>query len=112
MVKIVDPPRRSLPGSIPKKNGGTEVIAQNLKFILFLGFVAAIYIANSHSSEKKIRSIQELQRELKEVRWTYLSLKSEVMMESQYSEVVRKVAPMGLSPEGIEPKVFEIITEK
>ncbi len=112
MVKIVDPPKRSLPGSIPKKNGGTEVIAQKLKFILFLGFVAAIYIANSHSSEKKIRSIQELQRELKEVRWTYLSLKSEVMMESQYSEVVRKVAPMGLSPEGIEPKVFEIITEK
>lgn len=112
MVKIVDPPKSSLQGGISKKNTGTEVIAQNLKFILFLGFVAAIYIANSHSSEKKIRNIQELQKELKEVRWTYLSLKSEVMMESQYSEVVRKVAPIGLSPEGFQPKVFELIKEK
>jgi hypothetical protein len=112
MVKIVEPPKQSLQDSIPKKNLGTEVIAQNLKYILFLGFLAALYIGNSHSSEKKIRDIQELQKELKEVRWTYLSLKSEVMMESQYSEVVKKVAPLGLAPEGAQPKIFEVIKEQ
>jgi predicted aconitase len=112
MVKIVEPPQQSFQESAPKKSLGTEVIAENLKFILFLGLLAAIYIGNSHSSEKKIRNIQELQKELKEVRWTYLSLKSEVMMESQYSEVVKKVAPLGLSPEGDQPKVFEMIVEK
>lgn len=112
MVKIVEPPQHSSQGKVPKKNLGTEIIAQNLKYILFLGFLAALYIGNSHSSEKKIRRIQELQMELKEVRWTYLSLKSEVMMESQYSEVVKKVAPLGLSPEGSQPKIFEMVKEQ
>lgn len=108
MVKIVEQPQSSLQGGVSKNNSGTGMIAQNLKYILFLGFMAAIYIGNSHSSEKKIRSIQELQKELKEVRWTYLSLKSELMMESQYSAVIQKVAPLGLSPEGSQPKVFEM----
>lgn len=68
------------------------------------------YIANAHYSEKKIRAIQDLQREVKELRWEYMSIKSGLMYNTKQSEVVKAVAPLGLKPMKGKPK--KIIVEK
>ncbi len=73
-----------------------EFILKNLPFLVFLGFLAVIYIANSHYAERNVRKIQVLQKELKELRWFYMSLQSENMVNSMQSEVVDKVADDGL----------------
>ncbi|KAA3626751.1 MAG: hypothetical protein DWQ02_20270 [Bacteroidetes bacterium] len=73
-----------------------EFILKNLPFLVFLGFLAVIYIANSHYAERNVRKIQVLQKDLKELRWFYMSLQSENMVNSMQSEVVDKVADDGL----------------
>lgn len=71
-------------------------VLKNLSFVGFLGFVAIIYIANAHYSEKKIRQIQAMEQDIRELRWKYMSLKSEVMYNSKQSEIAKDVEPNGL----------------
>lgn len=73
-----------------------DFILKNLPFLVFLGFLAVIYIANSHYAERNVRKIQELHKEMKELRWFYMSLQSENMVNSMQSEVLDKVEDEGL----------------
>ena len=72
------------------------MILKNLPYILFLGLLATVYIANAHYSEKKVRQIQQLQNEVKELRWNYMSIKSDLMYNSKRSEVVKQAEALDL----------------
>lgn len=73
-----------------------RALVTNMPFIFFLSALALVYIANSHLAEKKIRRINKLGREIKELRWEYLNVKSELMFRSKMSEVSKAVEPLGL----------------
>ena len=82
-----------------------EWVFKNLTFVFFIGFLGLVYIANAHFAEKKVRQIQSLQKEMKELRWEYMSLKSDIMYNYKLSEVSKKVELKGLrlkSPKKIE----------
>lgn len=81
-----------------------RAITQNMPFILFLSALALVYIANSHLAEKKIRNINKLGREIKELKWEYLNVKSELMFRSKMSEVSKSVETMGLKPLSSPPQ--------
>jgi|APTNR8051073442_1049403.scaffolds.fasta_scaffold01891_10 Tfp pilus assembly protein PilO len=82
----------------------SEWILKNLGFTAFLGVLAIVYIANAHQAEGNVRQIQELQREVRELRWRYMSLQSENMFNSLRSEVVDKVRDDGLQLHRGAPK--------
>lgn len=105
-------PQENIPAT-PRKEFRLRInyrmITENLPFILFLAVVALVYIANNHLAEKKIIRINRLSREIKELKWEYLSVKSELMFRSKLSEVSKAVEPLGLRelstpPQRIEPK--------
>ncbi|TWF45531.1 hypothetical protein FHW36_1011462 [Chitinophaga polysaccharea] len=73
-----------------------RALVQNMPFIGFLACLALIYIANSHLAEKKIRRINKLGKEIKELKWEYINVKSELMFRSKMSEVSKSVEPLGL----------------
>ncbi|WP_246858852.1 FtsL-like putative cell division protein [Chitinophaga sp. XS-30] len=85
-----------------------RLITQNLSFLLFLAFVALVYIANSHLAEKKVRRINKLSREIRELKWEYLSVKSELMFRSKLSEVSKAVEPLGLKELNTPPQRIEV----
>lgn len=85
-----------------------KLITQNLPFLLFLAVVALVYIANSHLAEKKVRRINKLSREIKELKWEYLSVKSELMFRSKLSEVSKAVEPLGLKELNTPPQRIEV----
>lgn len=93
-------------------NISAELVFKNLPFVLFLGFIAMIYIANAHYSEKKVRQIQNLQGELKQQRWQYMSLKSELMYQSKRSEVIKSVKPLGLKAKKQRPNKIVVNRNK
>jgi len=82
----------------------SDYILRNMPFVLFLGFLAVIYIANAHLAERNVRQIQELRRELKEMRWYYMTLQAENMYKSRRSEMARSVEELGLQPMTDKPK--------
>lgn len=88
----------------------SEWILKNVPFVLFLGFLATIYIANAHYAERNVRRIQVIQKELKEMRWQYMSLQSDNMYNSKRSEIVESVKPEGLKPLRSKPK--KIVVDK
>lgn len=69
---------------------------KNIGFFLFLSLLAVLYIANGHMADKSIRRINSINNELKELQFTYKTLKSELMYKTEESQIVKLVEPMGL----------------
>lgn len=84
---------------------------KSIPFLLYIVFVALLYIANTFIAEKTIRTIESTKIELKELRAEYLSLKSEVMFGRNQSIVARKIAPAGIK-ESVEPPKKIVDTRK
>lgn len=89
-----------------------ELVLKNLPFFLFLGFLATVYIASAHYAERNVREIQVMQKELKELRWYYMSLQAENMYNSKRSEIADRVREEGLRSYGQSPKVIVIPEEE
>lgn len=85
-----------------------RVLVTNMPFIGFLAVLALIYIANSHLAEKRIRRINKLGKEIKELKWEYLNVKSELMFRSKMSEVSKAVEPLGLKQLNSPPQKIEL----
>lgn len=71
-------------------------ILNNLPLVLFISVLGVLHVANSHLAENKIRRMNDLDREIKELRWLYMTSKSELMFKSKQSEVARMVEGMEL----------------
>ncbi|MCB0558935.1 MAG: hypothetical protein H6573_30925 [Lewinellaceae bacterium] len=82
----------------------SRLVLNNLAFVFFIGFLTTVYIANAHLAERNVREIQMLQKDLKEMRWYYMSLQSENMYNAMRSEVAKRVREDGLRPQTEAPK--------
>ena len=71
-------------------------IVKNIPFFLFLTVLAVFYIYNGHNADKTARDINKANNDLKELKYEYKTLKSEVMFRSKQSELARAVEPVGL----------------
>jgi cell division protein FtsL len=102
--------KKSLRGYTALGSISTELVLQNLPFVFFLGFLATIYIANAHFAESRIREIQTMQSEVKELKRKYNSLKSEVMFNSRHSALSESVRELGLKR--MERKPYKLVVEQ
>lgn len=84
----------------------TNLVFGNFSYVMFLGFLAIVYIANAHFAERGVRRIQLLQKEIKELKWEYTSIKSETMYKSMQSQIDESLEPVGLDLENKGPKVI------
>ncbi len=73
-----------------------ENTLKHIPFILFLTVIAIFYIANGYWADDKIRQVNKITAQLKELRSEYISTKSDLMFISKQSEVAKSVEPMGL----------------
>lgn len=71
-------------------------IVKQVPFFLFLALLAVVYIYNGHYADKTIRNINKTGKEVKELKYEYITVKSEVMFRSKPSELVKAVEPLGL----------------
>ena len=46
-----------------------------LPFLIFIAFLAFVYIANNYYAENKVRNINKLRKEMKELRYEYITSK-------------------------------------
>lgn len=74
-----------------------------LPFLLFLTLIIMFYIANTYHAEKKEREIQALRKSLKELRYEYITTRSELMNHSQQSEVARRLKAIHIKESRVPP---------
>lgn len=86
--------KKSIPGMLP--------------FIFFVTAIAILYIANAHYSEKTALRIIQTNKEIKDLRAEYLTVKAELMFRSKQSEVAKAVAGTGLKELKAPPRTLRI----
>lgn len=85
-------------------NFSAEWVLKNLPFVLFLGFLTLMYIANAHYAEKRTREIIRLQKEVDDLKLEYNSLKSEINYSSRRTELSKALRDKGLNADLRHPK--------
>lgn len=96
---------------------GGRVLSRNntrkfLPFLFFLALLAVIYIGNTFYAEKKIREINELKKELEELRYDYITSKSELMFRSKQSEIAKMLIPTGIKESKEPPRKIHLVEMK
>ena len=80
---------------------------RNIPFLGYLTVLAIIYISNSFYAEKTFRQIEKTNKELKELRFQYISSKSDLMFMGKLTEIAKRVKGLGLHETTIPPyKIF------
>ncbi|MCD4724795.1 MAG: hypothetical protein K8R63_08125 [Bacteroidales bacterium] len=94
-------------GAVQNVLGGSfltkERAVRLLPFFLFLTLLAMFYIANTYYAEKTERDIQALRKSLKELRYEYITTKSEMMNQSQQSEVAKRLKNINIQESRVPP---------
>ena len=67
-----------------------------LPFLIFIAAIAFIYITNNYHAENKVRKINRLRTELKELRYEYITSKSNLMNQTKQSQLATKLKKSGI----------------
>jgi hypothetical protein len=101
--KIGKPIHDLLEGDFLSKKG----VVRNLPFLFFLAVIAIIYIANTYYAEKTFKEIENTKNELKELRYQYITTKSNLMYQSKQVEIAKQAEVLGLKETLVPPyKVY------
>ncbi len=73
-------------------------IVHNIPYLAFVVLVCIIYISNSQRAVETQKEINKQEKELKELRWKYMDIKSSLMHAGMEAEVIRNAAATGLKP--------------
>lgn len=88
-----------------------QSVVKQIPFILFLAVLAVIYIFNGHYADKTNREISTVTKEVRELQFEYITVKSQVMLLSKPSELVKAVEPLGLKELTSSPVVLKDTAE-
>jgi len=90
-----------------------ENLLRQLPFIIFITFLAIIYIANSYNAEKTIIEINRTKKQLEELRYEYITTKSNLMFQSKQSEVAYRLSTSQVKESTVPPvKLISKVEEK
>lgn len=87
-----------------------ENLLKQIPFIIFITFLGIFYIANSYNAEKTIIEISRTKKELEELRYEYITTKSNLMFMSKQSEVAYRLVNSQVK-ESVVPPV-KLVTQK
>lgn len=91
--------------------GGDLISAGTFKFfryLLYLGLLAFIYIANNYYAENNIRQISKLRKELKELRYEYINEKTNLMQIEKQSQIAKKLEKSGIKKNNQPVKILKV----
>lgn len=84
-----------------------EYILRNLAFFGFLASLVVVYIYIVHNGQGKVRQYQTLRKEVRELRWDYLTRRSELMVASQQSSLARDMILLHSGGAGSIPVILK-----
>jgi len=83
-------------------------VMHNFFFVAAIVFIGVLEIFNTHLAVRLNRSINKKQDIIKELRWEYMNVKTEMNQKSKQSELQKIVEPYGLKSLQEAPRKIEI----
>lgn len=90
----------------------SEDAFKNWRIIIFVVILLLFMISRSHSTDKKVLKIAELNKEIRELKAEFVDTRTKVTRLELESEIQRKVAKRGLLPSKNPPKKIKVIAQK
>ena len=87
-------------------------IVSNVPFLAFLVLLAVIYITNNQRTIETQRELNKQNLVLKELRWKYMDIKSQLMNAGMETEIIRNSSVIGMKPMLLPAYKIEIDTAK
>ncbi len=78
------------------------------RYLLYLALLAFIYIANNYYAENNIRQINKLRKDLKELRYEYINVKTMLMQIEKQSQIAKKLETKGIKKNSKPVKILEL----
>ncbi len=75
-----------------------KAIVNNIPFLAFLVLLCVLYISNSQRAIDMQRELNARNKELKELRWKYMDVKSQLMYVKTETQVMKNAEKLGLKP--------------
>lgn len=75
-----------------------KAIVNNIPFLAFLVVLCVLYISNSHRAIEMQREVNARNKVLKELRWKYMDMKSQLMYVKTETQVMKNAEKLGLKP--------------
>ena len=85
---------------------------KNWRMIIYVVFLLLFMISRSHSTDKKVLKIAQLNSEIRELKAEFIDTRTKVMRLELESAVQKKVAERGLLPSKNPPKKIKVINSK
>lgn len=84
-------------------------VLQHMPFVLFLVLMAVIYITYGYHAENTVKKMYRLEAEVKDMKSQDLTLKSDLEIIKQQSNIAESIQEMGLKESVTQP--FKIIKD-
>jgi hypothetical protein len=99
--------RWSLKKSIALPREAAEYILRNLFFFGFLVSLVICYVYIVHQGQGKVRTYQTLKKEVKEMRWEYMTMRSDLMVISTRSRLDADIHQGQVRTKGKSPIILK-----
>ncbi len=86
-----------------------EDAPKNWRLLIFLAVLALIMIASSHSIDKKVQKIAQLNKERRELRSQFVATRSDLMKLKMESSITKKLEEKGLFVSKNPPQKIKVI---
>lgn len=75
-----------------------RAIVNNVPYMAFVALLCVLYINNTNNAVETQRELNRKNLELKELRWKYMDINSQLMNVRVETEVIKNASNMGLKP--------------
>jgi type II secretory pathway component PulL len=86
-----------------------EDAAKNWRLLIFLACLALVMIASSHSIDRKIQKIADLNKQTRELNSQFIATRSELMKLKMESSITKKLEEKGLYISNTPPQKIKVI---
>ena len=83
---------------------------KNWLFIIYASTLATVMIASSHSADRKVHQVADLNEQVRELRSEFVDMRSDVQRLKLESTVTQYVEEKGLVPSETPPKKIKVKT--
>ena len=111
MIETTAPNSKEQIKKTPKKGMAnlfqTKWINANILFFLYVAFLAIIYTAYGHWTDKTLRKISDTKKEIEVLEYDYKSKRIETSKINHQDEVLKNVSPLGLTVSETTPIILK-----
>ena len=75
-----------------------KAIVNNIPYLAFLALLCVLYISNSRKAIEMQRELNARNKEIKELNWKYMDVKSQLMQVKTETQIIKSAEGIGLKP--------------